>query len=75
MAMPALKGRLWKESEQSFQATHKSYSAFFNIKNSKESSEEIYIKQWNGDMQQGRKCMWYDTQEKYETIQELCVCF
>lgn len=74
--MPALKGRLQKESEQSFQAAkHKSYDSFFYIKNTKQSSEEIYIKQWNRDPENEKKCMWYDTQEKYEMIQEVFGCF
>lgn len=66
MAMPALKGRLWKESEQSFQAKYKPYGSFFYIKNSKQSSVE-----WRH--RDERKCMWYDTEEKYETIQEFFI--
>lgn len=74
--MTALKGRLQKESEQSFWAVkYKSYSSFFYIKNSKQPSEEIYIKQWNGDTENERKCMCYDTEEKYETIQEVFFFF
>lgn len=70
--MPALKGRLQKESEQSFWAVkYKSYGSFFYIKHSKQSSEEISIKQWNGDTENERKYMCYDTEEKYETIQEV----
>lgn len=70
--MPALKGRLQKESEQSFQAAkYKSSGSFSYIKHSKQFSEEIDIKQWNGDTGDERKYMWYDTQAKYEIIQEV----
>lgn len=62
---------VWKESEHSFQAKYKSYGSFIYIKNSKVCTEEIYIKQWNGDPGSERKCMWYDAQQKYETIQEI----
>lgn len=76
MVMPAMRGRLWKESEQSVQAAkYKSQGSFFYIKNSKQSSQEICIKQGNGDSGDERKCMRYDTQEKYETIQEVSLGF
>ena len=69
--MPVLKWRLWKESEPSFQAAkYKSHSSFSYIKHSQQFLEEIYIKQWNGDMGVERKCMWHDTEAKYEIIQD-----
>lgn len=56
--MSALKGRLWKDSEQSFQAKYKSYGSFFYINDNKQSSEYIYIKQWNGNMgMKGNVCV------------------
>ena len=71
IVMPVLKWRLWKESEPSFQAAkYKSHSSFSYIKHSQQFLEEIYIKQWNGDMGDERKCVWHDTQAKYEIIQD-----
>ena len=71
IVMPVLKWRLWKESEPSFQAAkYKSHSSFSYIKHSQQFLEEIYIKQWNGDMRDERKCVWHDTQAKYEIIQD-----